>query len=66
MRTGQVVGRSNRYGEHAVERPVKFGGIYATLYKSARLDIGLVRIIDRAGVPQHLFDKGSEPMHELV
>ncbi len=47
MRTGQVIGRSNKYGEHAVERPVKFQEIFATLYKSAGLDIGQVRIFDQ-------------------
>ncbi len=49
MGTGQVVERSNRYGEHAVERPVTFREIFATLDKSARLDIGEVRIVDPAG-----------------
>jgi hypothetical protein len=66
MRTGQAIGRSNKYGEHAVERPVKFQEIFATLYKSAGLDIGQVRIFDQAGVPQYLVDEGNEPMHELV
>ncbi|TXT38179.1 MAG: hypothetical protein FD138_460, partial [Planctomycetota bacterium] len=66
MKTGQVIGRTNRKGEHAVERPVKFQEIFATLYKCAGLDVGRVRIFDGAGVPQYLVNDGILPMHELV
>ena len=66
MKTGQVIGRTNRKGEHAVERPVKFQEIFATLYKNAGLDVGRVRIFDGAGVPQYLVDDGIQPMRELV
>ena len=66
MKTGQVIGRTNKNGEHAVERPVKFQEVFATLYKCAGLDVGRVRIFDGAGVPQYLVDDGIQPMHELV
>ena len=66
MRTGQVIGRTNRMGEHAVERPVKFQEVFATLYKNAGLDTGAVRIFDQGGTPRYLVDDGVEPMHELI
>jgi hypothetical protein len=66
MRTGQVIGRTNRMGEHAVERPVKFQEVFATLYKNAGLDTGAVRIFDQGGTPRYLVENGIEPMHELI
>jgi hypothetical protein len=57
---------TNRKGEHAIERPVKFREIFATLYKCAGLDVGRVRIFDGARVPQYLVDDGIQPMHELI
>jgi hypothetical protein len=66
MRTGQVIGRTNRMGEHAIERPVKFQEVFATLYKNAGLDTGTVRIFDQAGTPRYLVDNGIEPIHELI
>jgi hypothetical protein len=53
-------------GEHAVERPVKFQEVFATLYKNAGLDTGSVRIFDQSGTPRYLVDNGIEPMHELI
>ncbi|MHC4878817.1 MAG: DUF1501 domain-containing protein [Planctomycetota bacterium] len=66
MRTGQVIGKTNRYAEYAVERPVKFQEVFATLYQNAGIDIGQVRIFDQAGTPQYLVDEGVEPIRELV
>ncbi|MDA1014307.1 MAG: DUF1501 domain-containing protein [Planctomycetota bacterium] len=66
MQTGQVIGSTNRKGEHAADRPVKFQEVFATLYKNAGLDVGRVRIFDQAGTPQYLVDEGNEPIHEIV
>lgn len=66
MRTGQVIGRTNRMGEYAIERPVKFQEVFATLYKNAGLDTGAVRIFDQGGTPRYLVDDGIEPIHELI
>ena len=66
MQTGQVIGKTNRNGEHAADRPVKFQEVFATLYKNAGLDVGRVRIFDQAGTPQYLVDEGNEPIHEIV
>lgn len=66
MSTGQVIGRTNRSGEYAVERPVKFQEIFATLYKCAHVDTGAVRIFDQSGTPRYLVDDGIKPLRELV
>jgi len=66
MRTGQVIGSTNRYGEHPVLRPVTFQEIFATLYKCAGIDAQNIRVFDQAGVPQYLVDQGNEPLHEVT
>ena len=66
MRTGQVVGSTNRLGEYPRDRPVKFQEVFATLYKNAGIDVGSVRIFDQSGVPQYLVDPGIEPIHEII
>lgn len=66
MRTGQVIGATNRLGEHATERPVKFAEVLATLYHQMGLDIGKIREFDLRGRPQYLVDPGIEPMPELI
>jgi hypothetical protein len=66
MRTGQVIGRTNRYGEHPIERPVKFQEVFATLYKNAGIDVENVRVFDLAGTPQYLVEPGNAPMREVV
>jgi hypothetical protein len=39
MRTGQVIGATNRLGEHATERPVTFQEVFATLYHNLGLNL---------------------------
>ncbi len=66
MRTGQVIGQTNRYGEYAVERPVKFQEVFATLYHNIGLDLNGTRIFDGGGTPRYLVDQGIEPIHEVI
>ncbi|MCH7728557.1 MAG: DUF1501 domain-containing protein, partial [Planctomycetes bacterium] len=66
MRTGQVIGSTNRLGEYAKDRPVKFQEVFATLYKNLGLNLSAVREFDLRGRPQYLIDQGIEPMRELV
>ncbi|MFM2094871.1 MAG: hypothetical protein RIS70_1995, partial [Planctomycetota bacterium] len=65
MRTGQVIGSTNRYAEHPVDRPVQFQEIFATLYTKAGLSLN-TREFDLRGRPQYLVDPGIEPMRELI
>jgi hypothetical protein len=64
MRTGQVIGSTNRLGEHAKDRPVKFGDVFATLYHNLGLDPETTTVNDPTGRPQHLTD--GEMLRELV
>src|SRR5438552_14039118 len=64
MKTGQVIGATNRLGEEATERPVHFQEIFATLYHNLGIDVSAARLIDPAGRPQYLVEK--TPIAELV
>jgi uncharacterized protein (DUF1501 family) len=64
MRVGQVIGSTNRLGEYALERPVQFQEIFATLYHNLGIDTTRTTIIDPAGRPQYLVEKSVIP--ELV
>ncbi len=67
MKTGQVIGSTNRLGEHAKDRPVHFQEVHATLYKCLGIDVDHTTLIDRAGRPQYLLDHNKYgPMKELV
>jgi hypothetical protein len=66
MRTGQVIGETNKYGEEPDKRPVKFQEVFATLYKNMGLDAHRDRIFDGSGTPRYPVDSGVEPIHELV
>jgi hypothetical protein len=66
MRTGQVIGATNRYAEHATQRPVRFQEIFATLYRNMGLDLNGTRIFDPLGRPQYLVDAGMGPLREVI
>jgi hypothetical protein len=66
MRTGQVIGATNRYGEYATERPVSFQEVFATLYHNLGIDTQSVTVEDLRGRPQYLLDSGVQPIRELV
>jgi hypothetical protein len=65
MKTGQVIGATNKYAEHPVERPIQFQEIFATLYAKAGLNLN-TRAFDLRGRPQYLVDPGIEPIRELM
>jgi hypothetical protein len=64
MRTGQVIGATNRLGEYATQRPVHFGEVFATLYHNLGIDPQVTTINDPTGRPQHLVEGAA--MRELV
>lgn len=64
MKTGQVIGATDRLGGEAVERPVHFGEVLATLYGNLGVDVKNIKLNDLAGRPQYLIE--HEPMPELV
>jgi len=64
MRGGQAIGATNRLGEEAIERPVHFQEIFATLYRNLGINVATTRLTDPAGRPQYLVE--MQPIAELV
>jgi hypothetical protein len=65
MRTGQVIGSTDRLADHAKDRPVSFQEIFATLYHNLGIDVRTATVTDLTGRPQYLVDH-AEPIRELV
>jgi len=66
MKTGQAIGRTDRMGGEAYERPVHVGEIFATLYHNLGIDTQRATLPDLSGRPQYFIDPSHEPMRELV
>ena len=64
MKTGQVIGSTNRLGEVAAERPVHMQEIVATLYHNLGIDTSKITLPDPTGRPQFLAD--HLPIPELL
>jgi hypothetical protein len=64
MRTGQVIGATNRLGEVAAQRPVYQGEVMATVYRNLGINPDVVNIMDPTGRPQHLADRPA--LREVV
>lgn len=65
MTTGQVIGATNRYAEEAIERPIQYHDVLATLYHNLGIDLATVTIADLNGRPQYLAEV-QQPIRELV
>jgi len=65
MKMGQVIGKSSRNAERAVDRPVHLQEVIATLYHSLGIDVRNTTITDPAGRPQYLVDQHT-PIRELM
>ena len=66
MRHGQVIGATDKQAGEAVDRPVAFGEVFATLYHHLGIDVNKVTLPDHSGRPQYLIDGGHQPMPELI
>jgi hypothetical protein len=66
LRHGQVIGATDRLGGEAVERPVRFGDVFATLYQALGIDVNKVTLPDLSGRPQFLVEEGAQVMRELT
>ena len=64
MRHGQVVGATNRLGEHPVSRPLTPNDLWATVYHHLGINPHEA-ITDYTGRPQHILPFG-EPIRELI
>lgn len=65
MRMGQVIGSTNRLGEHPQDRPVHYREVFATLYRNMGIDARHTTLVDLHGRPHYLVD-GRDPIAELI
>jgi uncharacterized protein (DUF1501 family) len=65
MRTGQVIGSTNKFAEVPDDRPVHYRDVFATLYRNLGIDVASTAIQDSFGRPQYLLP-GHEPVEELI
>ena len=56
MRLGQVIGATDRHAGEAVDRPVHFQDMFATLYHNLGIDVKTLKLTDLTGRPQYLVD----------
>ena len=66
MKTGQVIGSTDRLADHAKDRPVHFQEVFATLYHNLGIDLTTTTVKDLTGRPHYLVDSGMGPMREIV
>jgi hypothetical protein len=66
MKMGQVIGATNRLGEHAVKRPVTHQEVFATLFRNLGMNLSQVREFDPNNRPQYPVEPGTEPIRELA
>jgi len=66
MRTGQIIGSTDRIAGEAASRPVTFGEVYATLFHNLGIDTSQVTITDLNGRPQYLVEENARPLPELI
>lgn len=65
LRTGQVIGSTNRLGEEAKDRPVHLQQVFATIYRQLGIDIDNTQLTDPNGRPQYVLDN-RQPISELI
>jgi hypothetical protein len=65
MRTGQVIGSTDRHAAEAKDRPVRFEEVFATLYNRLGIDADNTTVTDLSGRPQFLADH-YQPLAELI
>ncbi len=65
MKSGQVIGSTNRLGEVPKDRPVTFQSVFATLYHNLGIDPATTTIPNQFGRPMYLLDE-TEPVRELI
>ena len=65
MRSGQVIGATDKIAAEPVDRPVHYGEVHATLYRNMGIDPHHTTVTDLSGRPHPLVD-GWKPLPELV
>jgi hypothetical protein len=66
MKSGQVIGATDRVAGEAVSRPVSWGELFATIYHNLGIDPRRATLTDLSGRPQYLTEDAADPLPELV
>ena len=66
LKTGQVIGATDRTGGSPIDRPVHFAEVLATLYHKMGIDPHRTTVQDFTGRPRYLVDDQYPIMPELV
>jgi len=66
MKTGQVIGSTDRLAGRVTDRPVHFQEVFATLYHNLGIDVATTTVKDHSGRPHYLVDADKKPIRELV
>src|SRR5260370_40993698 len=66
MKTGQVIGATDRIAGEAVARPVTFGQLYATLYHNLGIDVQQTTLPDLNGRLEYLVGDSAHVLRALV
>ena len=65
MKTGQVIGETDRLGGEATDRPVTFPEVHATLYHNLGIHPSSLVLHDLDGRP-HQIVGGAKPISEVI
>lgn len=65
LKTGQVIGSTDRHAAEATSRPVHYQDVLATLYRHLGIDARNTTINDMTGRPHNLLEVGR-PIEELI
>jgi len=66
MKTGQVIGSTDRLGGEPEDRPVHVAQVFSTLYHNCGIDATKLSFEDQTGRPQFIVKDRMSPIAELV
>lgn len=66
MKTGQMIGATDKIAGEAASRPVTWGELFATLYHNLGIDPHRAMLPDLTGRPQFLAEDDAPPLKELI
>ena len=66
LRSGQILGETDRGGGVPISRPVHVQEVFATLYRTLGIDVNAIKIPDFNGRPRYLVDENRQPIAELI
>jgi hypothetical protein len=66
IRSGQVIGATDRLGAEVADRPVHFAEVFSTLYRNLGIDPHSITLNDLSGRPQYVVDHQYPALPELM